>query len=85
MTSLPRQHAWQPRTVTPFALHLITVGGRKTGSVAAGFTSVMIDGRHFPSRNIRLSREAVDFAHCYGVSVEAELGAIRGKRRRSRL
>lgn len=25
------------------------------------------------------SRQAVDFAHCYGVPVEAELGAIKGK------
>lgn len=68
--------------VVPFALHL---DHGKTledvrQAVLAGFTSVMIDGAALPFEdNIRFSREAVDFAHCYGVPVEAELGAIKGK------
>lgn len=46
----------------------------------AGFTSIMIDGAALPfEENIRFSREAVDYCHCYGIPVEAELGAIRGK------
>lgn len=68
--------------VTPFALHLDHGKALEDvrQAVLAGFTSVMIDGAALPfEENIRLSREAVDFAHCYGVSVEAELGAIRGK------
>lgn len=49
-------------------------------AVIAGFTSVMIDGAALPfEENIRFSRQAVDFCHASGVSVEAELGAIRGK------
>lgn len=49
-------------------------------AVAAGFTSVMIDGAALPfEENIRFSRQAVDYCHCYGVPVEAELGAICGK------
>jgi ketose-bisphosphate aldolase len=66
----------------PFCLHL---DHGKTlddvrHAVQAGFTSVMIDGAALPfEENIRFSREAVDYAHCYGVPVEAELGAIKGK------
>lgn len=66
----------------PLALHLdhgkTLEDVRK--AVLAGFTSVMIDGAALPfEENIRFSRAAVDFAHCYGIPVEAELGAIRGK------
>lgn len=68
--------------VTPFALHLDhgkTLDDVRQ-AVEAGFTSVMIDGASLPfEENIRFSREAVDFAHCYGVPVEAELGALKGK------
>ena len=68
--------------VTPFALHLDhgkTLDDVRQ-AVQAGFTSVMIDGAALPfEENIRFSREAVDFAHCYGVPVEAELGALKGK------
>lgn len=49
-------------------------------AVEAGFTSVMIDGAVLPfEENVRFSRRAVDYCHASGVSVEAELGAIRGK------
>ena len=49
-------------------------------AVEAGFTSVMIDGAALPfEENVRFSRRAVDYCHASGVSVEAELGAIRGK------
>ncbi|WP_130813037.1 class II aldolase [Olsenella sp. Marseille-P4559] len=68
--------------VTPFALHLDhgkTLDDVRQ-AVETGFTSVMIDGAALPfEENIRFSREAVDFAHCYGVPVEAELGALKGK------
>ena len=45
--------------------------------VDAGFTSVMYDASTFPlEENIRLSKEAADYAHERGVSVEAELGHV---------
>lgn len=44
-----------------------------------GFTSVMIDGSHHPLReNIALTKRVVEVAHAVGVSVEGELGRIRG-------
>lgn len=44
-----------------------------------GFTSVMIDGSHYDfETNIRISREVVEYAHQFGVSVEAELGTLGG-------
>ncbi|QUC03251.1 class II aldolase [Atopobium sp. oral taxon 416] len=68
--------------VTPFVLHLDhgkTLDDVRQ-AVQVGFTSVMIDGAALPfEENIRFSREAVDFAHCYDVPVEAELGPIKGK------
>ncbi|MFH1868985.1 MAG: class II fructose-1,6-bisphosphate aldolase [Candidatus Omnitrophota bacterium] len=47
--------------------------------VDGGFTSVMIDGSKHPlDENIRLTKEVVDYAHSKGVSVEAELGRLKG-------
>lgn len=44
-----------------------------------GFTSVMIDGSHYPlSENIDITKRVVEVAHAVGVSVEGELGRIRG-------
>jgi len=44
-----------------------------------GFTSVMIDGSHYPfEENIRMTKEVVDYAHAHGVVVEAELGQLGG-------
>ncbi len=47
--------------------------------IDAGFTSVMIDGSHAPiDENIRITREVADYAHEFGVTVEAELGRLGG-------
>ena len=47
--------------------------------IESGFTSVMYDGSHLPfSQNIENTREVVEFAHKYGVTVEAELGILSG-------
>ncbi len=47
--------------------------------VDGGFTSVMIDGSHYPfEENIRLTKQVVDYAHERGVWVEAELGKLAG-------
>jgi len=44
-----------------------------------GFTSVMIDGSHYPyEENIKLTAEVVKVAHPAGVVVEAELGVLGG-------
>lgn len=44
-----------------------------------GFTSVMFDGSNLPlSENTRLTRQIVEVAHAVGVSVEGELGQIKG-------
>lgn len=44
-----------------------------------GWTSVMFDGSSFPlEENIAKTQEIVRYAHAKGVSVEAELGAIKG-------
>jgi fructose-bisphosphate aldolase class II len=44
-----------------------------------GFTSVMIDGSHYPfEENIALTRQVVEYAHAYGVVVEGELGQLGG-------
>ncbi len=44
-----------------------------------GFTSVMIDGSHYPfEENIALTKRVVEYAHPHGVVVEAELGQLGG-------
>ena len=49
-------------------------------AIDAGFTSVMIDGSHFPlEENIALVKKVVDYAHLRGASVEAELGKVGGQ------
>lgn len=48
-------------------------------AIDAGFTSVMIDGSHHPlPENIKMTKEVVDYARKFGVSVEAELGTVGG-------
>ena len=44
-----------------------------------GFSSVMIDGSHLPyEENIKISRQVVEYAHKYDVTVECELGVLAG-------
>jgi len=75
-------------TGLPIALHL-DHGGAGLGMddafeqvkscVDGGFTSVMIDGSHYPFEdNIRLTKRVVDYAHSKGVVVEGELGKLAG-------
>jgi fructose-bisphosphate aldolase class II len=46
-------------------------------AIEAGFTSVMIDASEMNlEENIRISQKVVEYAHQFGVSVEAELGRI---------
>lgn len=47
--------------------------------VEFGFSSVMIDGSHFPyDKNVELTRQVVEYAHKYDVTVEGELGVLAG-------
>ncbi len=47
--------------------------------VDEGFTSVMIDGSHYPfEENVALTRQVVEYAHPHGVVVEGELGQLGG-------
>ncbi|MDD5570149.1 MAG: class II fructose-1,6-bisphosphate aldolase [Bacteroidales bacterium] len=44
-----------------------------------GFSSVMIDGSHHPyEKNIELTKQVVEYAHKYNVTVEGELGVLSG-------
>lgn len=66
----------------PIALHLDH--GKSFRSVAecikAGFSSIHIDASDLPfEENIALTKQAVDYAHRYGVWAQAELGAMLGK------
>ncbi|KYH34049.1 fructose-bisphosphate aldolase [Clostridium tepidiprofundi DSM 19306] len=48
-------------------------------AIDIGFTSVMIDGSHFPfEENIEVTKKVVEYAHERGVVVEAELGKLAG-------
>jgi len=44
-----------------------------------GFSSVMIDGSHHSyEKNVELTRQVVEYAHKYDVTVEGELGVLAG-------
>lgn len=46
-------------------------------AIHQGYSSVMIDASSEPlEKNIELTKRVVDYAHAYGVSVEAELGHV---------
>ncbi|MDR3295292.1 MAG: class II fructose-1,6-bisphosphate aldolase [Clostridiales Family XIII bacterium] len=47
--------------------------------VDGGFSSVMIDGSHFPfEENVALTKKVVEYAHANGCVVEGELGQLAG-------
>ncbi|MBI4537757.1 MAG: class II fructose-1,6-bisphosphate aldolase [candidate division NC10 bacterium] len=47
--------------------------------IASGFSSVMIDGSHLAyEENIKLTKQVVDYANPFDVSVEGELGVLAG-------
>ena len=65
----------------PVALHLDhgTYEGAKA-ALAAGYTSVMFDGSHYPFKeNVEKTVEIVELAKKYNASVEAEVGSIGGE------
>ena len=47
--------------------------------IDSGFSSVMIDGSHLPyEENVALTKQVVDYAHKFDVTVEGELGILAG-------
>ncbi|HHY73826.1 MAG TPA: class II fructose-1,6-bisphosphate aldolase [Bacillus bacterium] len=70
------------KITVPVAIHLDHGSSfeKCVEAMYAGFTSVMIDGSHFPlEENIALTKKVIDVAHTLGISVEAELGRIGGQ------
>jgi fructose-bisphosphate aldolase class II len=65
----------------PIVLHLDHGDSFETcvSCIESGFSSVMIDGSHFSyEENVRLTKQVVEFAHKYDVTVEGELGVLAG-------
>jgi len=65
----------------PIVLHLDHGDTFETckSCIETGFSSVMIDGSHFSyEENIKVTKQVVEFAHKYDVTVEGELGVLAG-------
>jgi len=70
-----------PGGAVPTALHLDHGDSFELckSCIENGFSSVMIDGSHLPyEENIRLTRQVVEYAHQFDVTVEGELGVLAG-------
>jgi len=70
------------KITVPVALHLDhgTSYEKCKEAIDAGFTSVMIDASKYEYKeNVRITREVVEYASKYNVSVEAELGHVGGQ------
>lgn len=68
-------------TFIPLSLHLDHGKDMETirSCIEKGFTSVMIDGSHLEfNENITITKKVVEMAREKGVSVEAELGRLKG-------
>jgi fructose-bisphosphate aldolase class II len=65
----------------PIALHLDHGADFEIckACVDSGFSSVMIDGSHHPyDKNVEVTKQVVEYAHQYDVTVEGELGVLAG-------
>jgi fructose-bisphosphate aldolase class II len=65
----------------PVVLHLDHGDSFETAKdcIDNGFSSVMIDGSHFPyEENVALTKKVVEYAHKFDVTVEGELGVLAG-------
>src|ERR1035437_10175499 len=65
----------------PIVLHLDHGDSFETckSCIESGFSSVMIDGSHFPyEENIEITKKVVELAHQNNVTVEGELGVLAG-------
>jgi fructose-bisphosphate aldolase class II len=69
------------KTKIPVALHLDHGSNLNAVLIAikAGFTSVMIDASHYPfEENLKITKQVVNICKPLGISVEAELGRLKG-------
>ena len=65
----------------PIVLHLDHGDSFETckACIETGFSSVMIDGSHLSfEENVKLTKQVVEFAHKFDVTVEGELGVLAG-------
>lgn len=65
----------------PIVLHLDHGDSFETckSCIETGFSSVMIDGSHLPyEENVKLTKQVVEYAHQFDVTVEGELGVLAG-------
>jgi fructose-bisphosphate aldolase class II len=65
----------------PIVLHLDHGDSFETckSCIETGFSSVMIDGSHLPyEENVKLTKQVVEYAHKFDVTVEGELGVLAG-------
>lgn len=65
----------------PVALHLDHGPSLEAvkDAIDCGFSSVMIDGSHYDfAKNIEVTKEVVEYAHKFDVTVEGELGVLAG-------
>lgn len=72
-------HSIALRASVPVCIHLDHASGLPEikKAIHQGYSSVMIDGSSLPlEENIALTKTVVDYAHAFGVSVEAELGHV---------
>ncbi|WP_035424536.1 class II fructose-1,6-bisphosphate aldolase [Bacillus sp. UNC438CL73TsuS30] len=81
VAAMVKEQMMQMNITVPVALHLDH--GRSVESckqaIDAGFTSVMIDGSHFPiDKNIAMTKQVVEYAKRHNVTVEAEVGTVGG-------
>ena len=66
----------------PVAIHLDHGSSFESckAAIDAGFTSVMIDASHYPyEENVKITKQVVEYAKNFNVSVEAELGRVGGQ------
>jgi 6-phospho-5-dehydro-2-deoxy-D-gluconate aldolase len=71
----------EKKITVPVALHLDHGKNveRCKEAIDAGYTSVMIDGSHYPiDENIAMTKQVADYARRHGVTVEAEVGTVGG-------
>lgn len=81
VSSMVKGLIWDLNITIPVCLHLDhgTSFASCKEAIDAGFTSVMIDASRYSfSENVRITKEVVDYAHQFDVTVEAELGHIGG-------
>ncbi len=76
-----RQYAKELGKNIPICLHLDHGNSFELckSCIDMGFSSVMIDGSHLPyDENVALTKQVVDYAHQFDVTVEGELGVLAG-------